>query len=93
MCAKSVDDLVFDDDWSDLTRIRDKPQINSARMYEYRRERLREQGDDVALTQLDEALAPFTYEAGQDQEATPRYLRAGKDLVAKLTGTAFGPAE
>ena len=43
MCAKSVDDLVFDDDWSDLTRIRDKPQINSARMYEYRRQRLREQ--------------------------------------------------
>jgi Xaa-Pro dipeptidase len=43
MCAKSTDDLVFDDDWSDLTRIRDKPQINSARMYEYRRERLREQ--------------------------------------------------
>jgi Xaa-Pro dipeptidase len=43
MCAKSADDLVFDDDWSDLTRIRDKPQINSARMYEYRRERLREQ--------------------------------------------------
>jgi Xaa-Pro dipeptidase len=43
MCAKSVDDLVFDDDWSDLTRIRDKPQINSARMYEYRRARLREQ--------------------------------------------------
>jgi Xaa-Pro aminopeptidase len=43
MCAKSTDDLVFDDDWSDLTRIRDKPQINSARMYEYRRQRLREQ--------------------------------------------------
>ena len=43
MCAKSADDLVFDDDWSDLTRIRDKPQINSARMYEYRRQRLREQ--------------------------------------------------
>ena len=43
MCAKSVDDLVFDDDWSDLSRIRDKPQINSARMYEYRRQRLREQ--------------------------------------------------
>jgi Xaa-Pro aminopeptidase len=43
MCAKSTDDLVFDDDWSDLSRIRDKPQINSARMYEYRRERLREQ--------------------------------------------------
>jgi Xaa-Pro aminopeptidase len=43
MCAKSIDDLVFDDDWSDLSRIRDKPQINSARMYEYRRQRLREQ--------------------------------------------------
>jgi Xaa-Pro aminopeptidase len=43
MCAKSTDDLVFDDDWSDLSRIRDKPQINSARMYEYRRQRLREQ--------------------------------------------------
>jgi len=43
MCAKSVDRLVVDDDWSDLTRFRDRPQINSARMYEYRRERLREQ--------------------------------------------------
>ena len=28
MCAKSVDDLVFDDDWGDLTRIKNKPQIN-----------------------------------------------------------------
>ena len=43
MCAKSVDDLVLADDWSDLTRFRDMPQINSARMYEYRRQRLREQ--------------------------------------------------
>jgi Xaa-Pro aminopeptidase len=39
----SIDNLVFDDDWSDLTRTRQKPRIDVERMFEYRRERLREQ--------------------------------------------------
>ena len=43
MSADSVDKLVFDDDWSDLTRFRERPQINTARLFEYRRARLREQ--------------------------------------------------
>jgi Xaa-Pro aminopeptidase len=41
--SPSVDSLVFDDDWSDLTRTRQKPLIDVERMFEYRRERLREQ--------------------------------------------------
>ena len=41
--STSIDKLVFEDDWSDLTRLQQKPQINVERMYEYRRERLREQ--------------------------------------------------
>ena len=41
--SSSVDSLVFDDDWSDLTRTRQKPLIDVERMFEYRRERLREQ--------------------------------------------------
>ena len=43
MSADSVDKLVFDDDWSDLTQFRERPQINTARLFEYRRARLREQ--------------------------------------------------
>ena len=43
MNASSVDKLVIDDDWSDLSRLREKPQINTARLFEYRRARLREQ--------------------------------------------------
>jgi len=39
----SIDELVFEDDWSDLSRSRQKPQIDVGRMFEYRRERLREQ--------------------------------------------------
>jgi Xaa-Pro aminopeptidase len=38
-----IDNLVFEDDWSDLTQTQQKPQINVERMFEYRRERLREQ--------------------------------------------------
>ena len=41
--SASIDRLIFEDDWSDLTRLQQKPQINVERMYEYRRERLREQ--------------------------------------------------
>jgi hypothetical protein len=36
MSADSVDKLVLDDDWSDLTRFRERPQINTARLFEYR---------------------------------------------------------
>jgi Xaa-Pro aminopeptidase len=43
MGTRSVDKLVIDDDWSDLTRLRDRPQINTVRLFEYRRARLREQ--------------------------------------------------
>ena len=43
MSSESVDKLVFDDNWSDLTRLRDMPQINVERMFDYRRARLREQ--------------------------------------------------
>jgi Xaa-Pro aminopeptidase len=41
--SASIDNLVFEDDWSDLTQTQQKPQINVERMFEYRRERLREQ--------------------------------------------------
>jgi Xaa-Pro aminopeptidase len=41
--SASIDNLVFEDDWSDLSQSQQKPQINVERMYEYRRERLREQ--------------------------------------------------
>jgi len=41
--SASIDNLVFDDDWSDLSRLQQKPQIDVERMYQYRRERLREQ--------------------------------------------------
>ena len=41
--SASIDNLVFDDGWSDLTQLQQKPEINVERMYDYRRERLREQ--------------------------------------------------
>jgi len=41
--SASIDNLVFEDDWSDLSRSQQKPQIDVERMYHYRRERLREQ--------------------------------------------------
>ena len=41
--SASIDNLVFDDGWSDLTQLRQKPEINVERMYDYRRERLRQQ--------------------------------------------------
>ncbi len=43
MSANSVDRLVFDDDWSDLTRLRDLPEIDFERMAAYRVERIRQQ--------------------------------------------------
>ncbi len=43
MSANPVDRLVIDDDWSDLTRLRDMPSIDFARLSAYRIERLREQ--------------------------------------------------
>ena len=43
MSARGIDNLVFDDDWSDLSAIQQAPEINIERMYEYRRDRLREQ--------------------------------------------------
>jgi Xaa-Pro aminopeptidase len=41
--ANPIDNWVLDDDWSDLTRLREMPRIDVERMYEYRRARLREQ--------------------------------------------------
>ena len=43
MTVDSIDKLVFDDDWSDLTQFRERPPIDTARLFEYRRARLREQ--------------------------------------------------
>ncbi len=43
MNAESVDKLVFDDDWSDLSRFRDVPQINLERLSAYRMARLKRQ--------------------------------------------------
>jgi len=43
MTDSKIDKLVLEDDWSDLTRIQEKPKINVERMFEYRRDRLREQ--------------------------------------------------
>ena len=43
MSANPVDEWVLNDDWSDLSRLREMPEIDVQRMYEYRRERLREQ--------------------------------------------------
>jgi Xaa-Pro aminopeptidase len=41
--ANPIDNWVLDDDWSDLARFREMPEINVERLYAYRRERLREQ--------------------------------------------------
>ena len=43
MSANPIDNWVFNDNWSDLTQFQEMPQINVERMFEYRRERLREQ--------------------------------------------------
>jgi Xaa-Pro dipeptidase len=43
MSANPIDNWVFDDNWSDLSRLREMPRIDVERMYEYRRDRLREQ--------------------------------------------------
>ena len=43
MSVNSVDRLVFDDDWSDLTRFQEMPQIDLERMSRYRMARLRQQ--------------------------------------------------
>jgi len=43
MSTLSIDKRVLDDNWSDLSRLQDKPQINRERLYSYRRERLRQQ--------------------------------------------------
>jgi len=43
MCSNPVDKLVFDDDWSDLTRFQDMPQIDLERMSRYRMSRLKQQ--------------------------------------------------
>jgi len=41
--AKSPDELVVLDDWSDLRRFRELPDIDLQRLYRYRRQRLKEQ--------------------------------------------------
>jgi len=43
MTIAKIDRLVCEDDWSDLTRFAEMPQINTEPMFEYRRDRLREQ--------------------------------------------------
>ncbi len=43
MSANPIDNWVFDDNWSDLSQLREMPRIDVERMYEYRRDRLREQ--------------------------------------------------
>ena len=43
MSVNSVDRLVFDDDWSDLTRFQEMPQIDLERMSRYRMDRLKQQ--------------------------------------------------
>ncbi len=43
MTTGKIDKLVFEDDWSDLTPFQEMPEINVERMFEYRRNRLREQ--------------------------------------------------
>ena len=43
MSANPVDRLVFDDDWSDLRRFAEMPEIDYERMSRYRVERIREQ--------------------------------------------------
>jgi Xaa-Pro dipeptidase len=43
MDSGAIDKLVLEDNWSDLTLQQDMPQINFERMFDYRRERLREQ--------------------------------------------------
>ncbi len=43
MDSATIDRLVLEDDWSDLTRLQPMPQINVERLFDYRRERLREQ--------------------------------------------------
>jgi Xaa-Pro aminopeptidase len=54
MSANPVDKLVFDDDWSDLTRFRSMPQIDLERMSGYRMGRLKQQLElhDVAMVML-----------------------------------------
>ena len=54
MSANPIDKLVFDDDWSDLTRFRDMPQIDLERMSRYRMGRLKQQLElhDVAMVML-----------------------------------------
>ena len=42
MNATSVDKLVLDDDWSDLTRFQEMPQIDLERMSRYRMARLKQ---------------------------------------------------
>jgi hypothetical protein len=55
-----VDKLVLDDDWSDLTRFQEMPQIDLERMSRYRMARLRQQ----VLTTEDgyELLTTYPYE-------------------------------
>ena len=43
MSVNPIDNWVFDDNWSDLSQLREMPRIDVERMYEYRRDRLREQ--------------------------------------------------
>ncbi len=43
MGANPVDKLVFDDDWSDLSRFREVPQIDLERMSAYRMARFKQQ--------------------------------------------------
>jgi len=43
MSANPVDKLIFDDDWSDLSRFQEVPQINLERMSDYRMTQLKQQ--------------------------------------------------
>jgi len=54
MSANPVDRLVFEDDWSDLERLREMPRIDFERMSRYRMARIRQQLElhDAALVVL-----------------------------------------
>ena len=54
MSANPIDRLVLDDDWSDLARLREMPQIDFERMARYRMARIKQQLElhDAALVLL-----------------------------------------
>jgi Xaa-Pro aminopeptidase len=72
MNAKSADRLVFDDDWSDLGRFREMPQIDLERMSAYRMSRLKEQLKlhDAAMVML---VNPISLRYAVDYRSYPLF--------------------